>query len=175
MGIYAAVKFTPETDDHLYEFVKHLNVPLNHAKKHYHCTLIYSTKDFSYTHSTVLNGTKARAAKWEVFGVGDNSVLVLRIESKELHQRWKELVAAGASTDFPDYKPHITVACEEEGFDHSKLPLPDFDFVIAHEYQTEIKIGDKWDAKSLIEGRTLTNFKIHLLIERLMVRPREPR
>lgn len=175
MGVYVSTKFTLETDDRLYDFVKRANIPLNHAKKHYHCTLVYSRTDFPYVHSILLNNTRARAIGWEVFGVGDNSVLVLRIESKELHERHKELMELGASSDFPDYKAHITVACEDKEFDHTKLPVPDFDFVISHEYCAEIKMGDTWDARKLIEDRKYVDFKTVLLQERRTVRPREPR
>lgn len=175
MGVYVSTKFTLETDDLLYEFVKANNIPLNHAKKHYHCTLVYSRADFPYVHSILLNNTRAKAAGWEVFGAGDNSVLVLRIESRELHERNKELMELGATSDFPDYKPHITVACEDKEFDHTILPVPKFDFVISHEYCTDIKVGESWDARKLIEERQYIPFKDVLLQERRTVRPREPR
>jgi 2'-5' RNA ligase len=175
MGVYVSTKFTLETDDKLYEFIKANNIPLNHAKKHYHCTLVYSKSDFPYIHSILLNNTRARAAGWDVFGVGDNSVLVLRIESKELHERNKELMELGATSDFPDYKPHITVACADPNFDHTSLPLPKFDFVISHEYSTDIKMGETWDARKLIEDRSFLNFKDVLMLEKRTVRPREER
>lgn len=35
---------------------------------------------------------------------------VLGIESRELGERWKAICDAGASWDFPEYKPHITVS-----------------------------------------------------------------
>lgn len=44
----------------------------------------------------------------EMFGKEKN-VLVLQIESDELHKRWQEFCDEGASYDFPEYKPHITI------------------------------------------------------------------
>ncbi len=35
---------------------------------------------------------------------------VLRFESSELEQRWNELKQAGASWDYPEYTPHITIS-----------------------------------------------------------------
>ncbi len=177
MGVYVSTKLAPESDDQIYEFVKRCNIPSIHAKKHYHCTLAYSMKDFPYVHSTMLNGVHCRPAAWDTFGTRDDksdAVLVLRIEAKELYQRWKEIHDAGASTDFPDYKPHVAVACIEPDFDYKALPLPDFDVIIAHEYQTELKTGSTWNPRKLIEG-AFSDFREHLLIERALVRPREER
>ena len=44
------------------------------------------------------------------FEILDRGVLVLRFESNELSARWNELVQAGASWDYPDFKPHITLS-----------------------------------------------------------------
>ncbi len=46
--------------------------------------------------------------KMEMFGKEKN-ILVLQIESDQLTDRWQQFLDAGASYDFPDYKPHITI------------------------------------------------------------------
>ena len=45
----------------------------------------------------------------KVTKVASNGPLVLRFESPELHRRWRALREAGASWDFSEYQPHVTV------------------------------------------------------------------
>lgn len=47
--------------------------------------------------------------KMEMFGK-EHNVLVIQIESPELTDRWQQFLDLGASYDFPDYKPHITIS-----------------------------------------------------------------
>lgn len=39
----------------------------------------------------------------------DGGAVVLTLESPELQRRWQELRDAGASWDYPDYRPHVTI------------------------------------------------------------------
>lgn len=39
----------------------------------------------------------------------DGGAVVLTLESPELRRRWQELRDAGASWDYPDYRPHVTI------------------------------------------------------------------
>lgn len=47
--------------------------------------------------------------------------VVLRFASGKLHDRWKALCDAGASYDFPSYKPHVTITYEAKGVDLDKV------------------------------------------------------
>ena len=40
----------------------------------------------------------------------DGGAIVLELESRALTQRWSQFIMAGASWDYPDYRPHITLA-----------------------------------------------------------------
>ncbi len=43
----------------------------------------------------------------------NGGAVVLEVESRALSQRWAQFVMAGASWDFPDYRPHITLGYDE--------------------------------------------------------------
>jgi hypothetical protein len=78
-----------------------------------HTTLIYSHKWFPYKHKPELYPlVLVPPFTYDQF----NGLLVLRFQDLTLEQRHKEFLAAGASWDFTDYKPHITVPKE--------IPLP---------------------------------------------------
>jgi hypothetical protein len=64
----------------------------------------------------VVNGGQRQL---DVFGIDDKKATVLRFESPELIERWKEFNAAGASWDWPDYKPHVTISYN--GIDNSEF------------------------------------------------------
>jgi hypothetical protein len=49
--------------------------------------------------------------------LGDEGAVVLRFESSQLQQRWKQICDAGASWDYPSYKPHVTISYDGSGLD----------------------------------------------------------
>jgi hypothetical protein len=61
-----------------------------------------------------LDETDQPIRQMEMFGKEQN-VLVIQIESDELHARWQEFCDHGASYDFPEYKPHITITYKGGG------------------------------------------------------------
>ena len=43
----------------------------------------------------------------------DGGAVVLEVASRAMSDRWAQFVLAGASWDYPDYRPHITLAYDE--------------------------------------------------------------
>lgn len=43
----------------------------------------------------------------------DGGAIVLELESRALTQRWSQFIMAGASWDYPDYRPHVTLAYDD--------------------------------------------------------------
>ena len=77
-----------------------------------HTTLAYSKAPVDWENpvfSPRLNTVTCEEGE-RFFEILDRGVLFLRFESKELNARWYELVQAGASWDYPDFKPHITLS-----------------------------------------------------------------
>lgn len=80
-----------------------------------HVTLAYSRQPVSWG-SSVFHAKAhelslpERQRSCRVF---DGNLVVLVLESIELSSRWEELLQAGASWDFPDFVPHLTLGREE--------------------------------------------------------------
>lgn len=54
--------------------------------------------------------------------LGDGGAVVLKFTSNNLQRRWREWREAGASWDYRDYNPHVTITYNApEGFDASKV------------------------------------------------------
>jgi hypothetical protein len=53
--------------------------------------------------------------------LGAEGAVVLRFESTQLQQRWKQIYNDGASWDYPSYKPHVTITYNGRGLDLSKI------------------------------------------------------
>lgn len=100
----------------------------------FHVTLVYSKSPFLWDYEDMNRETlviRGGERSVEVFG---DDALVLRISSPELTARHKELIAMGAVTDYPDYKPHITLTYQAKGIDVSQI-VP---------YTGDIQLGCEW-------------------------------
>ena len=80
-----------------------------------HVTIAFSTEpvDWSLLESderqVPVLGTQGRAVHQFPARSTPNGALVLKFESPELRARWQAFRDAGASWDFPEYQPHITI------------------------------------------------------------------
>ena len=80
--------------------------------KKMHATIAYSKKKIDWSDMTdSFDTVKATGGKREMKAFGDEGkAIVLTFECKELHDRWKEFKDDfGASWDFDDYTPHISI------------------------------------------------------------------
>lgn len=92
----------------------------------FHVTVAYSRKPISLSALGNLEPpVSVKAKHYSIFHTqtGENC-LVLEVESPDLTARHREIIDSyGASYDFPDYKPHITLSYDcGIGFDIKKLP-----------------------------------------------------
>lgn len=70
-----------------------------------------------------------------------NGALVLRFESPELAARWRELRDAGASWDFPEYQPHVTITYSVPEADVSAIEPYRGPLIFGSEEFTEVDEG----------------------------------
>jgi len=103
-----------------------------------HCTIMYSRKPAPDAYSLLpYLPIKAKAKGFDVFG--DCLVLLLEsIDLYELHNATREL---GATYDYDEYKPHITLSENNIEQNVSLLQIPD-QHIIFNEYKTEPLIDD---------------------------------
>ncbi len=90
-----------------------------------HVTVVFSRTPFSaeYTriaaeHGTVLfHNVVVRGGKRTVTPLGDKGAVVLKIESDDLQGEHREFRRLGASWDYQEYTPHITITYSGQGLD----------------------------------------------------------
>lgn len=126
-GTYASLKLSPESSKQLNEFISS-QVASGVDPDTYHCTVMYSRvpvpeADNIRVHLPIYS----KATGYEIFPSKDNtSCLVLLIDSDEIRWLHNHTNYLGASYDYPEYKPHITLASDH---DNTDLKLPDFDLI----------------------------------------------
>lgn len=126
-GHYVAAKVSKETTADLKQWCKANGVSVSKDFfDNLHITICYSTTLFPIKKDEVIDDL----SDWEVSPTGfdifgkhkDKSFLVLKVKSSECTKRWKHYIDQGASYDFDDYRPHITLAQDYAG-DLDKLNI----------------------------------------------------
>lgn len=106
---YVACRFTDETVDGLVELQRLIDVPNPVPAHELHTTIVSSREyvPFPLERGNVLLATEAWLETWET---QSGNALVLRFDSDYLQDRFDVAMCLGATYDFPDYKPHITLS-----------------------------------------------------------------
>lgn len=159
-GTYAAVEFDDDTIENLTEYLNYLTAAMGLKEpidpKDFHTTIVYSRKtvpDFkpaTYDEPTTVTPKKNRGYRLELFGP-DKTTLVLTYRSPLLQERFDAARKLGATTDFPDYSPHVTLSynatkAAAKGAKWLKqFKLPEFPLVITKEYVDAI--DEDWAGK----------------------------
>lgn len=123
-GVYAAYHISPEIKEALAKHVKAMGIKNPCGQSTYHITTVYSKKPIEYKPSP--EAITVHPIGYDLFGHPDK-VLVLKVEHPRLHERFNEARKAGATWDYPNFQPHITLATGvDPDLDISTLPLPEF-------------------------------------------------
>lgn len=129
-GTYVAYQMSKESRELLDHFVE-MNLGLTERLNPdtYHITIIYSRTPVPQAEQFIGETTAtANAVGYEIFPTktGDKC-LVLRVQSSQAEVFNKHLGAMGATSDYPDYKPHVTIAYNiQQEIDAKDLPVPQF-------------------------------------------------
>lgn len=150
-GTYAAVRFSQKTIDAIRKYCEANNIPNPVPTKKLHTTLLYSRKYCpNYTpigdYEKQLVGTPIGFDVWKSQPTdkfpNPTSCLVLKYKCPELVARHKELMDThGATFDYPEYNPHITLSYNVGDIDISSLPEFDAPIEITSEYGKELDLG----------------------------------
>jgi 8-oxo-dGTP pyrophosphatase MutT (NUDIX family) len=79
-----------------------------------HVTIAYSREPLAWPPAQEGDQSTPAGRKRTLERLGDAGAIVLRFEDPALAARWQELRDAGASYDYPEYKPHVTFAISDE-------------------------------------------------------------
>ena len=121
----------------LVAWAKKAGIPNVVAPSEMHVTLTYSRKPVDWLAMGQSWQDKVEVPKggprvMARFGKMEANVAVLAFASGDLEWRHREMVDAGASFDYPTYRPHVSVAVD--------LP-PDFDLDAVEAYQGVLRFG----------------------------------
>jgi hypothetical protein len=152
-GTYAAVRFSQKTIDKIKHFCKENGVKNVLRSSKLHTTLLYSRKHLpDYTGQGKIDpawiGTPTELDVWNTRSEDKDKpstrCLVLKYKCKELEDRHTFLMDEhGATYDFPDYQPHISLSYDIGDADIEDLrgALKDFgDIEIVLEYSDDLDL-----------------------------------
>ena len=143
-GLYVAAKFSELTLDALENLQRSLKVPNPVPREKFHSTICYSRVNIPYV---VASGSLevANSGHLEVWKTDDGSTLVLVLDSDYLSCRHMYARAIGATHDFPDYTPHITLSYNVGPLTYKgEVQIP---VVLDREYKEPLKLNWSADLK----------------------------
>lgn len=148
-GAYFGIRPTQATINSIIEFMRHYDVPEPVTPDKMHATVVYSRQFCSARPLGKLD------PPWQGMFTGYNlfprnveeeptpMCLVMEFDCPQLHARHHELrTVHGASHDFPDFRPHMTMTYNVGDYDHNVLPPYDG----PHEFDIEYSepLDTKW-------------------------------
>jgi 2'-5' RNA ligase len=147
-GTFVGVKFSKESCDKFIDIMDKLGLAKPTPREDLHCTVMYTEKpipDFAVDHPKPLEFDPpeiATISDFDVFTAQDGGeVLVLRIKSKFLDERHKEIIDGyGAEYTHDEYKPHVTLMYSEDKLDLTQWDIEEHkgDLEIASEYNSPL-------------------------------------
>ena len=153
-GSYVGVTPAKESKNKIKQLIKQLKVDNPIARDKMHCTVIYSRKPISdFTAKGTLDpAIKAIPKSLKIFQTQEGkNALVLELDCEELHYRHQSIMKEyGATYDYPEYIPHITLSYDCKDFDVSSISKEDLCNIIDcieidNEYYEDLKLDWKSD------------------------------
>lgn len=162
-GVFVRAHVSHDTADAIHAWAQTLKLPDGATlvdPDEYHATLIYSKTPFDYAsdnEKATYPTSDATNKRLEVLGKDDDKVLTLRFDSPTLAKRFEALKAQGGVSDFPEYKPHITIA-KDVPADHDASQHKVFGGIIVFTAESAEPIDPNrtkdWDESKHPRGKT---------------------
>lgn len=117
-GTYAGLRFSQDDEDKIIDIVTEMGVPNPIPKEDIHLTLLYSRKFLPNYKPAEMTDMWAYPDGYHIFeGKDGKNILVLMLKSEDAERRHLKLMADhGATFDYPEYRPHITLSYDMEDF-----------------------------------------------------------
>ena len=145
-GTYVAMKFSESTLNAIEGIQKELKLLNPVSRSDIHSTICYSRKYINYPLQSeeilVSNEQTLR-----IFDTDKGPALVLELDSLHLSARHELSKLLGATYDFPDYIPHITLSYNIGGQHVDVSKTFSIDVISSHEYSTDLDLNWADDKK----------------------------
>lgn len=112
-GTYVSAELDPKFQDAIFKWAQDNDIPNLADPKQYHATIAYSRKGIPEVKEKDFNlPITATISGWHIFPTQTGGrCLVAELQSSELTSHFKDIMDNyGATYDYPDYKPHLTVS-----------------------------------------------------------------
>jgi hypothetical protein len=144
-GTYVGVRFSKKTNDAIKKFIEYNDIPNMDSIEDnggIHTTLIFSRKVLKDFKPKGKVNIKAKAKGFKKIGE-KGKALVMELNSPELVKRHKEIRRKyGATHDWDEYIPHITLSTKHEDFDEKTLPKFTAPIEVVKEYTEFLELDD---------------------------------
>lgn len=143
-GTYVSVKFSEDTLSAIDDFIGANKIPNAVPSDKIHCTVVYSRVKIPYVTQSIDSVVSTKATT-KVFETRDGKrALVLALDdAEELSQRHKYASILGATYDFPDYIPHVTVSYDIGKIDFPEGKVVDINFRVVSESVEDLDLDWK--------------------------------
>lgn len=140
-GTYLAASFDQATKDSISRYCEIANVPNPVPGDSLHCTIVYSRTAIDIHPNFDCSFESVSVSGLELWPVKNGkNVLVLTLTSPYLHSRFNEAIGMGATYDYDEYKPHMTLSYDAGDFDIDEAPPLMFDIGFDCEYVEELVV-----------------------------------
>jgi len=133
-GTYSCFYLNPRSTRRLSRWGKAAGVKNLFSDDEFHITICYSKLPIEYSAAGILPPLPVKPKGFSIFGK-EKEYLVLEVSSPFASNRNEYARLLGAVSDFPDYKPHISLA-KDSGITDTK-DLPPIDFLL-YLYREEV-------------------------------------
>ena len=139
-GVYMGVRPIGASIKLLHDWIIERGIPNPVAAHAAHVTVLFS--------KTPVDVQVDRSREYHAHGVqfgvvrhrfDKSDALVLVLETPALVKRHEELIERGASHDYDDFMPHVTLTTNVENFDWKQLEVPHFSLIFGNEYARPLR------------------------------------
>lgn len=110
-------------------------------EKEMHVTIAFSKKPVNWDDIPLKDGQlRIETSGRYVSPLGPNGAIVLGFKSEKLQNRWSDILNAGASWDFPEFNPHITITFDASGVDTAMVKPYLGPIVLGAEVRTQVEL-----------------------------------